>query len=68
MTEDPVTGSLNAAIAQWLIESGLAPERYVAAQGTAISRQGRVFVERDNEGTVWIGGHSVTCIDGQVSI
>ena len=68
MTEDPVTGSLNAAIAQWLIESGLAPDRYVAAQGTAICRQGRVFVERDNEGTVWIGGHSVTCIDGQVSI
>jgi PhzF family phenazine biosynthesis protein len=68
MTEDPVTGSLNAAIAQWLIESGLAPERYVAAQGTAIARRGRVFVERDDEGTIWIGGHSVICIDGQVEI
>lgn len=68
MTEDPVTGSLNAAIAQWLMESGLAPERYVAAQGTALARRGRVFVERDDEGTIWIGGHSVTCIDGQVSI
>lgn len=68
MTEDPVTGSLNAAIAQWLIESGLAPERYVAAQGTALSRRGRVFVERDDEGTIWIGGHSVVCIDGQVEI
>jgi PhzF family phenazine biosynthesis protein len=68
MTEDPVTGSLNAAIAQWLMESGLAPERYVAAQGTAIARRGRIFVERDDEGTIWIGGHSVTCIDGQVSI
>ncbi len=68
MTEDPVTGSLNAAIAQWLIESGLAPERYVAAQGTAIARRGRIFVEQDFEGTIWIGGHSVTCIDGQVSI
>jgi PhzF family phenazine biosynthesis protein len=68
MTEDPVTGSLNAAIAQWLIESGLAPERYVAAQGTAIARRGRVFVERDDEGTIWIGGHSVICIDGQVQI
>jgi PhzF family phenazine biosynthesis protein len=68
MTEDPVTGSLNAAIAQWLIESGLAPERYVAAQGTALARRGRVFVERDDEGTIWIGGHSVVCIDGQVQI
>ena len=68
MTEDPVTGSLNAAIAQWLIESGLAPERYVAAQGTALVRRGRVFVERDDEGTIWIGGHSVTCIAGQVEI
>ena len=68
MTEDPVTGSLNAAIAQWLMESGLAPERYVAAQGTAIGRRGRIFVERDDEGAIWIGGHSVTCIDGQVSI
>ena len=68
MTEDPVTGSLNAAIAQWLIESGLAPERYVAAQGTTLARRGRVFVERDDEGTIWIGGHSVTCIDGQVQI
>jgi PhzF family phenazine biosynthesis protein len=68
MAEDPVTGSLNAAIAQWLIGSGLAPERYVAAQGTAIGRRGRVFVERDDEGTIWIGGHSVVCIDGQVEI
>jgi PhzF family phenazine biosynthesis protein len=68
MAEDPVTGSLNAAIAQWLIESGLAPERYVAAQGTALARRGRVFVEQDNEGTIWIGGHSVICIDGQVQI
>jgi PhzF family phenazine biosynthesis protein len=68
MTEDPVTGSLNAALAQWLIGAGLAPERYVAAQGTALARQGRVFVERDGEGTIWVGGHSVTCIDGQVEI
>ena len=68
MTEDPVTGSLNAALAQWFIEAGLAPERYVAAQGTALARRGRVFVERDDEGSIWIGGHSITCIDGQVTI
>ncbi len=68
LTEDPVTGSLNAALAQWLIGAGLAPERYVAAQGTAIQREGRVHVERDAGGTVWIGGASVTCIDGQVTL
>jgi PhzF family phenazine biosynthesis protein len=68
MAEDPVTGSLNAALAQWLIGAGLAPERYVAAQGTALAREGRVFIERDASGTVWVGGHSVTCIDGQVSL
>ena len=64
--EDPVTGSLNAALAQWLIGAGLAPGRYVAAQGTALAREGRVHIERDASGTVWVGGASVTCIDGMV--
>ena len=68
MAEDPVTGSLNAALAQWLIGAGMAPERYVASQGTALGRAGRVFVERDASGTVWIGGASVTCIEGQVQL
>ena len=66
LAEDPVTGSLNAALAQWLIGTGLAPERYVAAQGTALAREGRVFIERDASGTVWVGGESVSCISGQV--
>lgn len=68
LCEDPVTGSLNAALAQWLIGAGLAPERYVAAQGTALAREGRVFIERDAGGTVWVGGASVTCIDGVVTL
>ncbi|MDO9147989.1 MAG: PhzF family phenazine biosynthesis protein [Hydrogenophaga sp.] len=68
LCEDPVTGSLNAALAQWLIGAGLAPERYVAAQGTALAREGRVFIERDTRGTVWVGGTSVTCIDGTVRL
>ena len=67
LTEDPVTGSLNAAVAQWLIGSGRAPERYVAAQGTAMGRAGRVQVDRVGE-DIWIGGRCVTVIDGQVSI
>ena len=68
LTEDPVTGSLNAALAQWLIGAGLAPERYVAAQGTAMQREGRVHIERDASGTVWVGGASVTCIHGEVTL
>jgi PhzF family phenazine biosynthesis protein len=68
MAEDPVTGSLNAALAQWLIGAGLAPERYVAAQGTALAREGRVHIERDADGTVWVGGASVTCVEGRVRL
>jgi len=66
LSEDPVTGSLNAAVAQWLIGAGLAPDRYVAAQGTAMGRAGRVHIERDADGTIWVGGASVSCISGQV--
>lgn len=68
LAEDPVTGSLNAALAQWLIGAGLAPERYVASQGTALRRAGRVHIERVADGTVWVGGESVTCIDGTVRL
>jgi len=67
VTEDPVTGSLNAALAQWLIGAGLAPSRYVAAQGTALGRAGRVFVEQAGD-DIWIGGHTVTVIEGQVAL
>jgi PhzF family phenazine biosynthesis protein len=68
MSEDPVTGSLNASIGQWLIGSGRAPERYVAAQGTALGRSGRVHVGRDADGAVWVGGATVTCIEGTVRV
>ncbi|GAA6141333.1 PhzF family phenazine biosynthesis protein [Hydrogenophaga sp. 5NK40-0174] len=68
LCEDPVTGSLNAAIAQWLLGAGLAPEQYVAAQGTQMERQGRVHVQRDSSGAIWVGGASVTCIQGEVCL
>lgn len=68
LSEDPVTGSLNAAVAQWLIGAGMAPPSYVASQGTAMGRAGRVHIHRDADGTVWVGGASVTCIDGQVAL
>jgi PhzF family phenazine biosynthesis protein len=67
MTEDPVTGSLNAAVAQWLIPAGIVPDRYLAAQGTAIGHAGRIHVERDPDG-IWIGGSTVTCITGTVAL
>ncbi len=68
MVEDPVTGSLNAALAQWLIGAGIAPTAYVAAQGTALQRAGRVHVQRDASGEIWIGGACVTCVDGQLEL
>ena len=67
LTEDPVTGSLNAALAQWLIGSGRAPETYLAAQGTAMGRAGRVHVMREGE-DIWVGGRCVTVIAGEVRI
>ena len=66
--EDPVTGSLNASLAQWLIGAGIASEKYVAAQGACLQRAGRVFVQRDATGQVWVGGQSVTCVRGSVAI
>ena len=67
LREDPVTGSLNAALAQWLIGAGMAPPRYTASQGTALGRAGRVHVvQEQGDNTVWIGGDSVTCVDGTV--
>ena len=63
--EDPVTGSLNAGLAQWLIGAGLAPPAYEAVQGTALGRDGRVHVVRDGD-TVWIGGDVAPCITGHV--
>lgn len=64
--EDPVTGSLNASLAQWLIRDGLAPASYVAAQGTAMQRVGRVHVDRIGD-AVWVGGHTITVVEGSVS-
>jgi len=65
--EDPVTGSLNAGLGEWLIGAGRAPERYVAAQGTRLGRAGRVRIAREGT-TFWVGGDSVTCIRGDVEL
>jgi PhzF family phenazine biosynthesis protein len=65
--EDPVTGSLNAGLARWLIGTGRAPSRYTAAQGTALGRAGRIYLEQDGT-DFWVGGDCVTCITGDVVI
>ena len=65
MMEDPVTGSFNAGAAKWLIDSGRAPARYVAAQGTVLGRAGRLHISARDDG-IWVGGNSTTCIRGTV--
>jgi PhzF family phenazine biosynthesis protein len=65
--EDPVTGSLNASVAQWLFASGLRSTGYVAAQGTRLGRKGRVYIDRDPAGQVWVGGSARTLFSGQLA-
>jgi PhzF family phenazine biosynthesis protein len=65
LVEDPVTGSLNAGLAQWLVGTGRLPSRYVAGQGARLRRDGRVFVEQRGA-DVWVGGHVTTTIRGEV--
>lgn len=67
ITEDPVTGSLNAAIGQWFIESGIVTSSYTALQGTALGRRGIVSVDYEGD-DVWIGGNCVTVISGEVTL
>jgi PhzF family phenazine biosynthesis protein len=66
--EDPVTGSLHASLAQWLIADGHLPARYIASQGCCLGRAGLVHIEQDASGQVWVGGNSVTCIEGSVRL
>lgn len=65
--EDPVTGSLNASLGQWLIGVGLAPAAYVAAQGTALQRAGRVHVRAEGD-TVWVGGDVIDVVVGEIAL
>lgn len=66
-TEDPVTGSLNASVAQWLLKASHISSPYVASQGSAIGRAGRIYItEADDK--VWVGGDAVTCIEGTVAL
>jgi PhzF family phenazine biosynthesis protein len=66
--EDPVTGSLNASLAQWLVSTGRASAPYVASQGTALGRAGRVHISTDADGQVWVGGATVTRVAGHAEL
>ena len=67
VAEDPVTGSLNASLAQWLIGCDALPPAYVAAQGTVLGRRGRVHI-RAEDGEVWVGGHVTAGVSGSIAI
>ena len=68
MSEDPVTGSLNASIAQWMIETDRVTVPYLAGQGTLLRRTGRIHIDQDEQGAVWVGGATVTVVDGTMDI
>lgn len=66
--EDPVTGSLNASVAQWLIGNGRLEVPYLATQGSALGRDGRIHISGDEDGTIWVGGQAETLIEGTVEL
>ncbi|MEY4321875.1 MAG: hypothetical protein RL167_603 [Actinomycetota bacterium] len=66
--EDPVTGSLNASVAQWLFASGVASGAYTASQGARLGRKGVIGLSIDADGDVWVGGPTITCIQGRVDV
>jgi predicted PhzF superfamily epimerase YddE/YHI9 len=68
LVEDPVTGSLNASLAQWLLGGDRLRAPYVAAQGTAIGRAGRAHVTQDDDGAIWVGGDTLTCVSGTLDL
>lgn len=68
VAEDPVTGSLNASLAQWLVAEGWLPPRYTAAQGQCLQRAGRVHLDQEADGPLWVGGDCVACITGTVDL
>ncbi|MCX8997414.1 PhzF family phenazine biosynthesis protein [Rhizobiaceae bacterium BDR2-2] len=66
IVEDPVTGSLNASLGQWLFATGAAQEAYVAAQGRCLGRDGRVHVSRDETGRIWVAGRTRPHVEGRL--
>lgn len=63
--EDPICGSMNASVGQWLTSTGAAPDRYTVSQGSRLGRAGEITITADPDGTVWVGGSTTTCFRGQ---
>ena len=68
VVEDPATGSLNASVARWLVDTGVLTTPYVATQGAAIGRAGRIEVTQDPDGTILVGGRCVTVVAGTADL
>jgi PhzF family phenazine biosynthesis protein len=68
LVEDPVTGSLNASVAEWLVAGGVVTPPYVASQGTALGRTGRARISQDPDGAIWVAGDTHTIVTGEVAI
>jgi len=68
LREDPVTGSLNAAVAHWLFTTGRAAGAYLATQGKRVQRNGRIHLRHDDDGTVWVGGHTQSVLIGHADL
>ena len=66
VTEDPVCGSMNASVGQWAIQTGMVPSQFMVSQGQRVSRAGEITIQADDEGTVWVGGNTITCIRGEI--
>ena len=66
--EDPVTGSLNAAIAEWLVGTGRVTLPYAVSQGRALGRRGRLHLSADGDGAIWVAGATATCVAGEVDL
>ena len=66
--EDPVTGSLHASVARWMIDAGRVTPPYEASQGAALGRDGRVHIELDTDGRIWVGGSVRSTISGTVEL
>ena len=64
--EDPVTGSLNGCLAHWLLQQGHLQAPYFANQGACVGRDGWIAITQDAQQQVWVGGNTVTCVQGSV--
>ena len=68
LVEDPVTGSVNASLGQWLTRTGRDTALYGASQETALGRAGRIYVSADDDGQIWVGGGTVSCVEGAIEL